>query len=122
MSNQKSTRRGFFKKLGISAVAVTAVDKELFADINLNRFSSQQDRDQFLQQYEKWVNDYIEVVNKEKSSQGDMANKHRIMELSEQADGWQEPLKEYLQYDDFKEKYISLSTKFADSITPELEA
>lgn len=122
MGNQNSTRRGFLKKLGITAVAATVVNKEVLADVNLNRLSSQEDRNQFLQQYEKWINEYIEVVNKEKSSQSDMANKHRIMELSEQANGWQEYLKEYLQHDDFKQKYISLSTKFADSITPELEA
>ncbi|WP_372752173.1 hypothetical protein [Labilibaculum sp.] len=122
MSNQNSTRRVFLQKLGVTVVAATAVNKELFADVNLNRFSSKQDRTDFLQQYEKWINEYIEVVDKEKSSKTDVANKHRIMELSEQASGWKEQIKEYLQHDDFKQKYISLSTKFAEAITPELEA
>ena len=44
------------------------------------------------------------------------------MELSAQADGWQEQIKEYLKEDDFKQEYIALSKQFADAITPELEA
>lgn len=92
------------------------------ADINLNRFSLKQDRLQFLENYEVWVNEYIKVVEKEKSSEFDIANKHKIMELSAQADGWQEQIKEYLKDENFKQKYIALSKQFAEAITPELEA
>ncbi|MDM8159820.1 hypothetical protein QUH73_08350 [Labilibaculum sp. K2S] len=122
MSNQNSTRRGFFQKLGLTVGAAALIETEALADINLNHFSSEEDRKSFLLTYETWVNDYIEVVEKEKLSKSDISNKHRIMELSDQASGWQEQIKEYLQYDDFKNKYISLSKKFAESITPELEA
>ncbi|MDQ1771814.1 hypothetical protein GQR60_15350 [Labilibaculum sp. A4] len=122
MSNQNSTRRGFFQKLGLTVGAAALIETEALADINLNRFSSEEDRNSFLLTYETWVNDYIEVVEKEKLSKSDISNKHRIMELSDQASGWQEQIKEYLQHDDFKNKYISLSKKFAESITPELEA
>lgn len=122
MSNQNSTRRSFFQKLGLTVGAAALIETEALADINLNRFSSEQDRENFLQQYETWVNSYIEVVEKEKLSKSDLSNKHRIMELSEQANGWQEQIKEYLQHDDFKNRYISLSKQFAESITPELEA
>ncbi|PKQ63311.1 hypothetical protein [Labilibaculum manganireducens] len=122
MSNQNSTRRGFFQKLGLTVGAAALIETEALADINLNRFSSEEDRKSFLLTYETWVNDYIEVVEKEKLLKSDISNKHRIMELSDQASGWQEQIKEYLQHDDFKNKYISLSKKFAESITPELEA
>lgn len=122
MSNQNSTRRSFFQKLGLTIGAVTIIEKEALADININRFSTKQDREVFLQKYETWINSYIEVVEKEKLSKSDLSNKHQIMELSEQADGWQEQIKEYLKHDDFKQRYISLSQKFAESITPELEA
>ncbi|WP_461631676.1 hypothetical protein [Labilibaculum euxinus] len=122
MSNQNSTRRGFFQKLGLTVGAAALIETEALADINLNRFSSKEDRKSFLLTYETWVNDYIEVVEKEKLSKSDISNKHRIMELSDQASGWQEQIKEYLRHDDFKNKYISLSKKFAESITLELEA
>jgi hypothetical protein len=122
MSNQNSTRRSFFQKLGLTVGAAALIETEALADINLNRFSSEQDREVFLQKYETWINSYIEVVEKEKLSNSDLSNKHRIMELSEQADGWQEQIKEYLKHDDFKNRYISLSKQFAESITSELEA
>ncbi len=122
MSNQNSTRRGFFQKLGLTVGAAALIETEAFADINLNRYSSAEDRKNFLLKYETWVNSYIEVVEKEKLSKSDLSNKHRIMELSEQANGWQDQIKEYLMHDDFKDKYISLSRQFAESITHELEA
>ena len=122
MSNQNSTRRGFLQKFGVTVGATAIIDKEVLADINLNHFSSEKDRKDFLLRYETWINDYIEVVEKEKLSNSEISNKHRIMELSEQANGWQSQIKEYLKYEDFKGQYISLSMQLADSITPELEA
>lgn len=121
MSNQNSTRRGFLQKLGVTVGAVALINNEVLADINLNSYSSEQDRKDFLLKYEIWINDYIEVVEKEKLSNSEISNKHRIMELSEQANGWQPQIKEYLKHEDFKGKYISLSMQLADSITPELE-
>ena len=122
MSNKNTSRRGFLQKLGVTVGAATLIDKEAFADINPNRFSSKQDRRQFLENYKVWVNEYIEVVEKEKINNADVSNKHKIMELSAQADGWQEQIKEYLKEDAFKQEYIALSKQFADAITPELEA
>lgn len=98
------------------------LETEVLAEVNPNRFSSEHDRAGFLERYENWVNQYIEVVEKEKLNKTDISNKHRIMELSEQANGWNDELKEYLKHDDFKSKYIKLSSKFAEAITPELEA
>jgi len=121
MSNQNSTRRGFLQKLGITVGATALIDKEVLADINLNHYSSEQDRKDFLLKYETWINDYIEVVEKEKLSYSEISNKHRIMELSEQANGWQSQIKEYLKHEEFKDKYIALSMQFAEVITPELE-
>ncbi len=122
MSNQNTNRRGFLQKLGVTVGAAALLDKEALADINPNRFSSIQDRRQFLDKYKIWVHEYIQVVEKEKSNKLDIANKHKIMELSAQADGWQEQIKEYLNDDDFKQEYIALSKQFAEAITPELEA
>lgn len=122
MSNKNTTRRGFLQKVGVTVAAATVIDKEAYADINLNRFSSEQDRLNFLETYKIWVNEYIEVVESEKLNHDNIANKHKIMELSAQADSWRHQIIEYLEHEDFKEKYVTLSNKFADSITPELEA
>ena len=122
MCNQNRTRRGFLQKLGLTIGAAALIEAEALADVNPNRYSTSEDRANFLDRYENWVNQYIDVVEKEKESQTDIANKQRIMELSEQADGWQDQIKEYIQHDDFKQRYFELSKRFADAITPDLEA
>ncbi|WP_321282543.1 twin-arginine translocation signal domain-containing protein [Marinifilum fragile] len=123
MSNQNNTnRRGFLQKLGLTVGAAAFIDTEVLADVNLNKYSNVEDREAFLNRYEKWVDQYIDVVEEEKKNKENIANKKRIMELSEEANGWQEQIKEYIKHDDFKSKYIEVSKRFANSITPELEA
>ncbi|WP_421919961.1 twin-arginine translocation signal domain-containing protein [Marinifilum sp.] len=122
MSNQNTNRRSFLQKLGLTAGAVALIDSEVLADVNVNKYSKPEDREAFLTRYEKWVNQYIQVVEEEKKNSENIANKKRIMELSEEADGWQNQIKEYIKHDDFKERYFELSKKFANAITPELEA
>lgn len=122
MEKQDNSRRGFFKKLGLAVGATALVDTEVLADINPSKYSDVEERNEFLSQYENWVNQYIEVVEEEKKNNSNIANKKRIMELSAEADGWQNQIKEYIKYDDFKNRYIEISKRFANSITPELEA
>lgn len=122
MKKHSTTRRVFFAKLGLTIGAAALIETEALADISLNQTSSREERDRFLFQYEKWVNQYIEVVEEEKKSKLNIENKKRIMELSDEAQSWQSKIKEYIQHDDFKDKYIALSKKFANTITPELES
>jgi hypothetical protein len=122
MEKQNTSRRAFFQKLGLTIGAAALIETEALADINPNKYSNADDRKAFLSRYEKWVDQYIDVVEEEKKSKENISNKKRIMELSEEANGWQEQIREYIRHDDFKDKYISLSKKFADSITPDLEA
>ena len=123
MSNQNNTsRRDFLQKLGLTVGAATLIDSEVLADVNPNKYSSVEDREAFLTRYEKWVDQYIDVVEEEKKNKENIENKKRIMELSEEANGWQEQIKEYIKHDDFKAKYLEVSKRFANSITPELEA
>lgn len=122
MSNNNNSRRGFLQKLGLGVGILSLFGSESMAETKGNSISLQEDRREFLVEYENWVNEYIDVVEKEKNSVSNMDNKKQIMRLSEQADGWQNQIKEYIKHEDFKEKYISLSKKFASSITPELEA
>jgi hypothetical protein len=88
----------------------------------MNKYSTAEERDDFIARYENWVDQYIAVVEEEKRNQDNIENKKRIMELSAQADGWQNQVKEYIKHDDFKERYIEVSKKFANVITVELEA
>ena len=122
MEKRDNSRRGFFKKLGLVVGATAIVDTDVLADINPSKYSNVAERNEFLSRYEKWVDQYIEVVEEEKKKNINISNKKRIMELSAEADGWQNQIKEYIKHDDFKNRYIEISKRFANSITPELEA
>ena len=65
MSNQNNTRRGFLQKLGLTVGAAAVLDSEVLAEINPNRYSNETERNEFLNQYEIWVNDYISLVENE---------------------------------------------------------
>lgn len=122
MYKTKNNRRSFLQKLGVSIGVLGLMGNEAFADTNYHEIYKRDERKAFLERYETWVNNYIEVVEKEKSGIPDMENKKRITQLSDEAEQWKSQLKEYIQHEDFKGKYIELSKRFADCITPELEA
>ncbi|MFT5750424.1 MAG: hypothetical protein ACI93S_001707 [Ancylomarina sp.] len=119
---KKDNRRKFIQKLGVTVGAATLLDSEAMASVGNMETSKDIERSKFLSNYENWVNQYIDVVEKEKSDKNNMANKHRIMELSHQAKDWQEKIAIYLNDDTFKQRYIQLSMRLSDSITNELEA
>ncbi|NOU58987.1 hypothetical protein [Marinifilum caeruleilacunae] len=122
MKKQDTSRRAFFKKIGLGIGAAALIETEAYADINMNKYSTPEERDDFISRYENWVEQYIDVVEEEKRNQNNIENKKRIMELSAEADGWQNQIKEYIKHDDFKERYIEVSKKFASVITVDLES
>ena len=119
---KKDNRRKFIQKLGVAVGASALLDSEAMASVANMQTGKDIERSRFLNNYENWVNQYINVVEKEKSDKNNMANKHRIMELSHQAKDWQEKIAIYLNDDAFKQRYIQLSMRLSDSISSELEA
>ncbi len=119
---KKDNRRKFIQKLGVTVGAAALLDSEAMASVGKMQASKEIERSEFLNHYENWVNQYIDVVEMEKSDKNNMANKHRIMELSHQAQDWQEKIAIYLNDDSFKQRYIQLSMRLSDSISNELEA
>lgn len=119
---KKDNRRKFIQKLGVTVGATALLNTESIASVANMQSGKDLERSEFLNNYENWINQYIDVVEKEKSDKNNMANKHRIMELSHQAKNWQEKIALYLNDDQFKKRYIQLSMQLSDSICPELEA
>ncbi len=119
---KKDNRRKFIQKLGITVGATALLTTESIASVANMQSGKDLERSEFLNNYENWVNQYIDVVEKEKADKHNMANKHRIMELSHQAKDWQEKIALYLNDDAFKQRYIQLSMQLSDTISPELEA
>jgi len=119
---KKDNRRKFIQKLGVTVGATALLNTESMASIANMQSGKDIERAKFLSNYENWVNQYIDVVEKEKTDKNNIANKHRIMELSHQAKDWQEKIALYLNDDQFKKRYIQLSMQLSDSINKELEA
>ncbi len=119
---KKDNRRKFIQKLGLTVGAAALLETEAIASVANMHSGQDQERSEFLHNYENWVNQYIDVVEKEKVDKTNMANKHRIMELSHQAKNWQEKIAVYLNDDQFKKRYIQLSMQLSDRISNELEA
>ena len=119
---KKDNRRKFIQKLGLTLGASALLDTESIASVARMQTGQDLERSEFLRNYENWVKQYIDVVEKEKKDKTNIANKHRIMELSHQARNWQEKIAIYLNDDNFKQRYIQLSMRLSDSISNELEA
>jgi uncharacterized protein YciU (UPF0263 family) len=119
---KKDNRRKFIQKLGVTVGATALLNTESIASVANMRTDKDLERAEFLNNYKNWINQYIDVVEKEKSDKFNIANKHRIMELSHQAKDWQEKIAVYLNDDTFKQRYIQLSMHLSDSISNEPEA
>ena len=119
---KKENRRKFIQKLGETVGATALFNTESTALVAKMQSGKDLERSKFLTNYENWINQYIVVVEKEKTDKHNMANKHRIMELSHQVKDWQERIAIYLNDDHFKQRYIQLSMRLSDRISHELEA
>ena len=119
---KKDNRRKFIQKLGLTLGASALLDTESMASMARMQTGQDLERSEFLNKYENWIKQYIDVVEKEKVNKNNIANKHRMMELSHQAKDWQEKIAIYLNDDHFKQRYIQLSMRLSDSINKEMEA
>ena len=119
---KEDKKRKFTQKLGITIGSTTLLENKAITSVTNTQKGKDIERSRFLSKYENWVNQYIDVVEQEKSDKNNMANKHRIMDLSHKAKGWQEKIAIYLNNDTFKKRYTQLSMRLSDSISNKLKA
>ncbi|MFA8434610.1 MAG: hypothetical protein ACEPOZ_08855 [Marinifilaceae bacterium] len=117
---KNSSRRKFLKHFGVAVGATSLIGADAFAAAE--RKSNFEKQINFLSKYEVWVDQYVEVIESEKKNCNNIVNKHRIMELAAQAENWQEDIALCLHHEEFRERYIKLSKRLANAITPDLEA
>ena len=118
----RDKKKEIIQKLGITIGSTALLDNKAITSVANTQKGKDIERSRFLSKYENWVNQYIDVVEKEKSDKNNMANKHRIMDLSHKAKDWQEKIAIYLNNDTFKKRYIQLSMRLSDSISGKLKA
>ena len=117
----RDKKKEIIQKLGITIGSSTLKDHKTITPITNSQKGKDIEQSRFLSKYENWVNQYIDVVEKEKSDKNNMANKRRISLLSHKAKGWQEKIAIYLNNDTFKKRYIQLSMRLSDGISGKLK-
>ncbi|WP_372645138.1 hypothetical protein [Ancylomarina sp.] len=113
---EKDNRKKITQELNITVDSTALLNTKSTESLASALTNKDEERSIFLRNYENWINQYINVVEKVKSDENNIANKHRIMRLSHQAKGWQEKIAVYLNNDTFKQRYIQLSMRLSDSI------
>lgn len=117
MAENHSTRRKFLQFLGLSAGSTLAGGSALghFTDREsiLKLSSSQQE---FMIRYGQWMDEFIEVIRKQKSEPDNSENKRKIMALAEQAEKFNPELSEFMKDETFSMIYKASIQRMSNEI------
>ena len=118
MDSYESTRRGFLQKLGLTvgaAVIGTGVKASQIVQKSTD-FPLSKEQSTFLEGYEVWMSDFMEVIKERRTMPDDLEVNKRLMRLSEQAEGWQSQLKDHMQDQNFASHYMIVTEKMTNEI------
>ncbi len=118
MNEYEESRRAFIAKLGLTVGTAIAASTKLSATVlnNKSEFPLTTDQQEFMVQYEEWMDNFIPVVKAQRENQEDKSVKAQIVKLSEQADQWQPQLIEYMKDDNFARYYMTVTEKLTKEI------
>ncbi len=108
MNGYDENRRRFLSKLGLTlGVTLTGTkvmqgENEASADV-LTISSGQKT---FMQNYERWMDDFIEVIKVQKKDSENLENNMKIVALSEEAKQFQAELLGYMEDENFARYYM----------------
>lgn len=118
MQSKQSTRRKFLKLFGLSAgaslVSATAL-AGIVDETEIRKLTPQQQA--FMLRYEKWMDEYIEVIRKKKTDPHNQENKNKMTELSNQAEKFKPELAEFMKDETFQIVYKASIERMTKEIT-----
>ena len=98
MLDSKSTRRNFFKFLGLTA-GTTLISQGSFAahldQTEILKLTGEQK--EFIMLHEKWMDEFIEVIRVQKMAPEDQENNKKMIAITEMADEFKPILNEFLK-------------------------
>jgi hypothetical protein len=98
MLDLKSTRRNFFKFLGLTA-GTTLISQTSFAEhldqTEIKKLTAEQK--EFIILHEKWMDEFIEVIRVQKKDPQDVENNKKMAAITERAEGFKPQLQEFLK-------------------------
>lgn len=116
MDGYEWNRREFLKKLGLLAGA-TALSSTGMANVTSvitdkkEQYPLTPEQDKFMQMYEKWLDEFHAMAKFQKQDAEHLANNKRLMELSDQAKGFQKVLVEHMKDENFQRYYMIVTER-----------
>lgn len=110
----ESSRRKFLMKLGLTVGATFAVtSSSLTANVldNKDEFPITDEQMKFMRKYEKWMDEFVEVIRMQKVDPENYENNKNIVRLSEIAKGWQNQLVGYMKDENFARHYMAATQR-----------
>jgi hypothetical protein len=108
MNGYDENRRRFLTKLGMT-LGVTLTGSTIVQGANApsaGKMSITAGQKAFMQNYERWMDDFIEVIKFQKKEPDNLENNKKIVALSEEAKLFQKELTGYMQDDNFARYYM----------------
>jgi hypothetical protein len=100
--SEDQSRRSFLKILGVTAGASVASAPALAGFLNhpeVHKLNAEQH--EFMMGYEKWMDEFIEVIRTKKTEPNNVINHSKMMALTEQAEAWKPQLTAYMKEESF---------------------
>lgn len=113
MDPYEDKRRGFLRKLGFSLGATLTATSLISASIAdpSTAISITPDQQAFMKTYEKWMDEFIDVIRIQKTDPENVENNKNIVLLSEQSKKWQTRLHGYMTDDNFARYYMTVTER-----------
>lgn len=110
----ESSRRKFLTKLGLTVGATFAVaTSSLAANVldDKDEFPLTEEQIKFMHKYEKWMDEFVEVIRIQKADSENYENNKNIVRLSEIAKTWQDELVGYMKEENFARHYMAATQR-----------
>ncbi len=112
MNGYDENRRRFLTKIGLT-LGVSLTGTKVMQGENehpSDAFAISPEQMVFMQNYERWMDDFIEVIKIQKKEPNNLENNKKIVALSEEAKVFQSQLIGYMSDDNFA-RYYMVSTE-----------
>jgi hypothetical protein len=108
MNGYDENRRRFLSSLGLSLGVTLTGTKVLHGatDNAAEVLTINPEQQAFMQNYERWMDEFVEVIRFQKKDPNNLENNKKIVALSEEAKLFQEELKGYMKDQNFARYYM----------------
>jgi len=113
MDGYEDKRRSFLRKLGFTLGATLTASSLISANIVTpsQEMNISPDQKAFMNMYEKWMDEFIEVIRIQKIDPENQENNKNIVLLSDRAKKWATKLHDYMKDDNFARYYMIASER-----------